>query len=101
MMDQTNHVPGDLNRIVERHSVLIMEHSRRLEELERGQRDMISGFAILNQAIGELKSEIKVRFDEAKERENDRKQLTSILWGIIFLILTQVIIAGFELMKMR
>ena len=73
-----------VERMSERHSAILDEHSRRLEVLE----GLPSALAAINQAIGRLESKIE-----------SQKATTALLQALVWLILGGVLVAGFELFK--
>jgi len=73
-----------IERISERHSAVLDEHSRRLEALE----GLPSALAAINQAIGRLEAKIEAQ-----------RQMGGLLQALIWLLLGGVLAAGFELFK--
>ena len=73
-----------VERLIERHSAILDEHSRRLEILE----GLPSALAAINQSIGRLESKIE-----------SQKATTTLLQALVWLILGGVLAAGFELFK--
>lgn len=90
---------GDVERTIERHSVLLREHDRRISALEVNQTRMTEGFALINQSLGELKAEIRELKAVERAMEAKRQRVDGITWAILFLILTQLVIAAFEFLK--
>lgn len=90
---------NELQGTIIRHGILITELTRRVEHLEESSKQIMEGFALINQSLGELKSELRVRFEEARQVSEEKRQTQALMWSIIVLILSQIVIAGFELLK--
>lgn len=73
-----------VERMEERHSAILQEHSRRLEALE----GLPSALAAINQAIGRLEAKIE-----------GQRQWSALIQAVVWLILGGVLAAGFELFK--
>lgn len=73
-----------LERMDERHSAILGEHSRRLEALE----DLPAALAAISQAIGRLETKLE-----------GQKQFSSLIQAVVWLLLGGVLSAGFELFK--
>jgi len=73
-----------IERISERHTAVLEEHSRRLEAIE----ELPSALAVINQAIGRLEAKIE-----------SQRAMAGLLQALIWLLLGGVLAAGFELFK--
>lgn len=93
----------DIQRVIERHDVMISQLDRRIATMESTQAELLESFGLLNQSIGELKAEIRARFDYdrrlATESNGAQKAQVAMIWAILALILGQLVSLAFEFLK--
>ena len=84
----------------------IFKHSVQLEGLEyriKHIEDTLSGFVEMRASLARMEERLKGQEERIDERitglENKMEQWKSMVWMLIFLILTQLVVAGVELLK--